>query len=311
MNFRHLIAILVVSCLLIAAGIYQYSEHGLTSMVNEIFGLVNLSPNELTLNVHGTKLLKLNNTKEKVKWVSANANIASVNKYGRVFAHHIGETTIYATTKVASYKCHVLVDRSYIHMIDCVGDSITYGTGVVKQRSRYSYPSILDDAFSYNVYVHNYGAPSHTMQKEGDLPYEKTGFLQKVEHDQPDVILLMLGTNDAKDYNWNKMRLIRDYIVFVERLQKLTSHPDVYLMIPPATCMTHRGKATHVVADYVDELPDLITKISQITHTHVIDLYHVTKGHSDYYFDKIHPNALGNQKIVHKIVQTLEKEYYL
>ena len=262
-----------------------------------------------TLFVHQKQKINFVKKTNKVKWKSKNKKIATVDKNGIVTAKKVGKVRIQAIYKHIIYHYIVNVKSRKISKIDCVGDSITYGTGVRLTRSTDAYPVMLKRAFSYSVIVNNYGMPSYTLQDEGNLPYRSTGYIQRVMSDKPDVIIVMLGTNDCKPINWNKDRYIKEYTALIKQFKGISSHPDVYMMIPPALDLSHVGRKTTISEKNVNALPGIIKGIAKKTHVHVINLHDVIKGHSEYYFDKVHPNKQGNQKIVKKIVSALSKEY--
>lgn len=264
-----------------------------------------------TLFVHQRQKINFVKKTNKVKWKSKNKKIATVNKNGIVTAKKVGKVRIEGIYKHIIYHYTVYVKSRKISKIDCVGDSITYGTGVRLTRSTDAYPVMLKHAFNYNVIVNNYGMPSYTLQNEGNLPYRSTGYIQRVKSDRPDVIIIMLGTNDCKPINWNKDRYIKEYTALIKQFKGISSHPDIYIMIPPALALSHSKKKTSISVDNINKLPGIITNIGKKTHVHVIDQYHVIKGHMNYYYDKIHPNKLGNEKMVNKIVSALSKEYII
>merc|ERR1719272_1710234 len=86
--------------------------------------------------------------------------------------------------------------------IACVGDSIT--AGYLASNQSMTYPgelqTMLDAKYGKDSYnVHNFGAGGATVQKGADSPYwKRTQFTQFVNGTY-DVIIIMLGTNDAKD----------------------------------------------------------------------------------------------------------------
>ena len=41
------------------------------------------------------------------------------------------------------------------------------------------------------------------MMKNGDLPYWNEQFYQDALDSNADIIIIMLGTNDSKTFNWN------------------------------------------------------------------------------------------------------------
>ena len=82
--------------------------------------------------------------------------------------------------------------------IGCVGDSITAGahsSGPTK-----TYPAQLQALLDPAAYaVTNLGACGSTMQKGGDSPYWQRPQYQTLIGNKWDIIVIMLGTNDAKD----------------------------------------------------------------------------------------------------------------
>ena len=91
--------------------------------------------------------------------------------------------------------------------VACVGDSITYG--YLASSSSKSYPSDLQAMFGTGVKVMNYGRNSATLLSTGDLPYinqteytAATTFVSNAGASAVVDVIIMLGTNDSKSYNW-------------------------------------------------------------------------------------------------------------
>ena len=96
------------------------------------------------------------------------------------------------------------------HKIVCVGDSITQGYKFYE--TNLSYPSVLRDRLDPEKYeVVNLGLSRRTMSKKGDYPYWNEDVFLQALASQADTIILMLGTNDAKEYNWNEKEFKEDY----------------------------------------------------------------------------------------------------
>src|SRR4030095_9555908 len=92
--------------------------------------------------------------------------------------------------------------------VACVGDSITYG--YLASSTSKSYPSDLQALFGASVRVMNFGRNSATMLSNGDLPYinqseytAATSFVSGAGATAVVDVIIMLGTNDSKSYNWN------------------------------------------------------------------------------------------------------------
>lgn len=113
--------------------------------------------------------------------------------------------------------------------IACIGDSITFGSGVVWTRKRDAWPYRLGRLLGEEYQVVNYGISGATMQQVSDKPY-RPDFYQAVEAMETEAVILMLGTNDSKPHNWNPEEFEKSYSETVERLK--TSTKKLYVMTP-------------------------------------------------------------------------------
>ena len=122
-----------------------------------------------------------------------------------------------------AYGKKLLEERKF--QVACVGDSITYGSGAT-DRNRTSYPPVLQvfvmndhfacssvfviqTSFSFSgilqellgedrYEVHNFGLGSATVMKSGDYTYWYTHEFNRSIAIKPDIVIIQLGTNDAK-----------------------------------------------------------------------------------------------------------------
>ncbi len=116
--------------------------------------------------------------------------------------------------------------------IACVGDSITYGA-TIRDKSHDSYPAQLGTMLGRKYSVKNFGASGYTLQESCDRPYTSHKRYKKSLDFKPDVVLIMLGTNDTKPYNWISTEAFQDdYRQLILSYQELPSRPDVILMTP-------------------------------------------------------------------------------
>ena len=76
---------------------------------------VKLNQSKITLYVGSTYTLKVNETKDKVVWTSANTKIATVSSIGKVKGIKKGNTTITATIGSKTYSCKVTVKNLEIN----------------------------------------------------------------------------------------------------------------------------------------------------------------------------------------------------
>lgn len=81
--------------------------------------------------------------------------------------------------------------------VACVGDSIT--AGVHASNGSTTYPAMLQRKLGPGYKVTNLGACGSTMLKGGDSPFWKRPQYEGLTSGTWDIVVIMLGTNDAKD----------------------------------------------------------------------------------------------------------------
>lgn len=189
-------------------------------------------------------------------------------------------------------------------IIACLGDSITFGTGVFLTRSSQSYPAYLQQRVGESYQVLNYGLNGRTMQDSGDSPYRAEPFYQKALSAGAEIYILMLGTNDTKENNWNAEGYETDLTDTVKAMKALPNHPTVILMQPPR-CFpgkTDDEKPYGIDAELIrTQVYEIVARVGEETGSEVIDLYSLTENHPEWFPDHVHPNAEGNRMIAERI----------
>lgn len=184
--------------------------------------------------------------------------------------------------------------------VACVGDSITYGMFVASRKEN-SYPARLQRLLGDGYAVRNYGVRGYAMLRTSDKPYWEHRYFQESQEFAPDIVLIMLGTNDSKRRNWTDMSAyINDYRDMIAVYQALPSRPEVYLLTPPAAYGDDGPHRLHYHMDrtLIREMGDAVKLLGRTLGLTVIDIYEVTEGHPEYYaWDGIHPNADGAEAI--------------
>lgn len=193
--------------------------------------------------------------------------------------------------------------------ISCVGDSLTYGSGVIKTREVDSYPAKLQKKLGTSHLVSNFGLRNATASADGDLPYIDSAQYKKSLESKPDIVLLMLGTNDSKTYNWNAKSYEEGIKSLVQTYKNLDTNPTVYLMISPY-CFSLDGSD---IAEYqvqpkvvAGKIRDIVEKVAAEEGVEVIDLYSVTVGKEEHYRDGIHFDAEGYKIIADYIYDIIK-----
>lgn len=181
--------------------------------------------------------------------------------------------------------------------VAAVGDSLTYGYGL-ENRVVDAYPSILLEKLGSHYQMENFGLAGRSLQSTSDYPYlqEENGQLSLAS--DPDIVLIMIGSNDSRAPYWNKERFTAEYRQFVQGYQNLESQPDVMVIVPPFVPTTRFGLNNDIIKE---ELQTIIPEIAQELQCTCINLYPITEGHLEYYSDGLHLNPLGNRVIAEEI----------
>jgi acyl-CoA thioesterase-1 len=213
----------------------------------------------------------------------------------------VGGATIYG---VSQNPAAPKVDAQKIR-VAAVGDSNTYGYGVVlDNRTKNSYPAQLQSLLGTKYEVLNYGLTGRTLLSDGDRPYTAEPFFNLSQQVEPGVVLIMLGTNDAKPQNWNAAEYEQQLATLATIYRNLASHPAVYLLTPPAAFTNTARINPQVVADQV--VP-IVKRVGKKLGLPVVDIYSVTKTHADLFSDGIHPNAVGYKLIADAVYAKLSQ----
>ena len=89
------------------------------------------------------------------------------------------------------------------------------------------------------------------MLRKADAPYWNHSAFKAALNSTPDVVVIMLGTNDAKYRNWNAANgtgrnlgagdeYSKDYASMIQTFRTLPSKPTVHIMVPPPLYMDGR-----------------------------------------------------------------------
>jgi Lysophospholipase L1 and related esterases len=196
-----------------------------------------------------------------------------------------------------------LMAFSKIKKVACVGDSITEGYGLACQ-SKTGYPVILNSILGPDYSVLNSGRSATTLQRKGDFPYWTAKEFTNVFVFQPDIIVIKLGTNDTKPYNWHPDAYEKDYQALIDTFKTIPSHPKIYLCLPVPVFKTKWGINDSTVVHGV--IP-IIKKVAKANNLPVIDLYHSMKDQGANFPDSIHPNEQAVKVMAGIIAKEIKK----
>ena len=186
-------------------------------------------------------------------------------------------------------------------IVACVGDSITQGVGAERGQS---WPAQAQRTLGEKWQVQNFGLSGTTLMNSGNKPYQKSKQFKAALSSNPDIVVIMLGTNDTKPANWRNSA--KDYEVdyrdLISDFEKLPSKPKIYLCLPPYIAKEGRWGINN--QDTLAQIP-MIKKIAKDLKLEVIDVYAALEGQDDLIPDTVHPNTGGAALIAKAVAASL------
>ena len=209
--------------------------------------------------------------------------------------------------------------------VACIGNSITDGHGI-DVATQYGYPAELQKRLGNGYWVKNFGVSARTMLNKGDYPYMNEMAWQDALAFKPDVVIIKLGTNDSKPYNWqhnSEFRQDLEQMVTTlcpalaqpakkgkksknQKNQTSSLKPQIFLCTPiPAF------KSTWDINDsvIVNGIIPIQKEVAQKYGLRVIDLHtHYANDGDKMLTDGIHPDGKGAQRLAEIIAGEIKKD---
>ena len=127
--------------------------------------------------------------------------------------------------------------------------------------------------------VTNYGVGGTTLLKKADRPYWNTSAFAKASTSNAQIVVIMLGTNDAKRWQWPKLHgeYEGDYRALIEVFTGMPSKPAVHIMSPPP--LYRDGVYGMLQSAINSDLQTLVPKIAKDNNLDApVDLFALFEG---------------------------------
>ena len=184
--------------------------------------------------------------------------------------------------------------------VACIGDSITWGFTLLNPWKQ-SYPALLREKLGTDYEVRNYGYNDAAARFDADTPYVNKRVYRDSLSWNPDIVLLMLGTNDTKKRNWDPEVFRRDYRRIVESYLALSSHPRVVLIAPIRIFLPLGLPLLGLYPETMEEgVRPAIREMAADMGLELIDLQDLFTD-SSYCRDGIHPQKAGARMLADAI----------
>jgi len=186
--------------------------------------------------------------------------------------------------------------------VACIGDSITHGSG---------YPENLQFLLGSNYRVANFGVNGAGASQNSSKPYLQQSAFPRAQNFDPEIVIIMLGTNDAKaTNNTQDLEAFQDsYEELIREFAALPGDQQFFIVDPPPILNNTLNLSNEtLVQDVIPQINQVANDLSLPT----VDVYSMISNHTDVLGDGVHPSSYGGQLIADKIYQTMnsiEQQY--
>lgn len=209
--------------------------------------------------------------------VKANAMNSEIKQLAFGITILILLASIAAYCNVSSYTAAAQPIR-----VACVGDSITQRSG---------YPFKLHQMLGPNFTVGNFGVSGATVSLDSILPYMNQSEFQRAKDFDPDIVVIMLGTNDANpQISPNETNFETDYSQLITSFEQLQGRQLIWVVTSPPI-VTNSSSYNNTLLDntVIPHIDELANNLNLPT----VDMYDAFVNHTDDYLDGVHPNSDG------------------
>ncbi|MBQ8239376.1 MAG: sialate O-acetylesterase [Bacteroides sp.] len=177
--------------------------------------------------------------------------------------------------------------------VACVGNSITYGTGVA-EREKNAYPVKLQQMLGDKYEVGNFGKPGATLLNKGHRPYTQQQEYKDALAFAGDIVVIHLGINDTDPRNWPNYRdeFIGDYRSLMQSFREV--NPKARFLIARMTPLSDRHfRFESGTRDWHEEIQLAIECIAKAEGVQLIDFHEPLYPYPYILEDAVHPNVEG------------------
>jgi len=199
---------------------------------------------------------------------------------------------------MASFQRMHMQSQALPFRVACVGDSITENSG---------YPSDLQSLLGSNYSVGNFGVSGSTVTLNSWKPYMNQSKFQDAEDFEPNIVVIMLGTNDdLRSLHQYNESFEDDYNKLISSFQQVESNPRVMIATsPPIFSNSSDLSPTYLADTIIPKTEDVASNLN----LPVIDVYSAFGNQTDCFVDGVHPNGQGASVIASEVYDAISAQY--
>ena len=185
--------------------------------------------------------------------------------------------------------------------VACVGNSITYGSGVANREVN-AYPVKLQSMLGEEYEVGNFGKPGATLLNKGHRPYTQQQEYKDAIAFAGDIVVIHLGINDTDPRNWPNYQdeFIEDYRSLIKSFRE--ANPKARFLIARMTPLSDRHwRYESGTRDWHEQIQEAIACVARAEGIQMINFFEPLHPYPFILEDNIHPNAEGAEMLA-KIV---------
>ena len=210
-----------------------------------------------------------------------------------------------------AFSLSFTVNAVLYERIACIGDSLTYGHSWPEE----AYPVYLAELLGPAFEVGNFGRNGASI-----CGYNPTGYLKYTEQSEygeslafdPDVLIIMLGTNDSKDWPPAEPEFLGEYADLVDSY--LRENPDLKILMvsAPPTMENNRFNLPNDVIR--DSVVPMQRELAEMLELPLLDLYAIFEEmeggydamlRGDAAFDGVHLSVEGARLVARLVAEAI------
>lgn len=185
-----------------------------------------------------------------------------------------------------------------IFSVACIGDSLTYGVGVDDQISQ-SYPAVLGDILGPGYNVTGYGQDGAIVASGRKRSYDRTDCYKESVISHADILVVLLGLNDSKEYYWDgPVKFRAQYENLLDSYLLRDRHTRILLCTCPEGLyidgQTEGAARFNIDPSNARAINKVIREVAMDRKLPLVDLADLAAKHPEWFSgDGIHPDAAG------------------